>query len=131
MIESRDGRRVVVTGLGVIAPCGIGVDAFWDGLAKPVEPAVIRPVNDFHPESWGLGRVEARRLDRFAQFGIAAAAQALADAGLLADVTADGALPTSTRNASVCLSAAGSAAPSPGSIRPSTAGTRVSARCRP
>jgi 3-oxoacyl-[acyl-carrier-protein] synthase II len=93
MIESRDGRRVVVTGLGVIAPCGIGVDAFWEGLAKPVEPAVIRPVGNFHPETWGLGRVEARRLDRFAQFGIAAAAQALADAGLLADVTADGALP--------------------------------------
>jgi len=92
MIESRDGRRAVVTGVGVIAPCGTGADAFWEGLAKPVEPAVLRPVPGFDPERWGLSRVEARRLDRFAQFAIAAGAQALADAGLLADVTMAGAL---------------------------------------
>jgi 3-oxoacyl-[acyl-carrier-protein] synthase II len=83
MIESRDGRRVVITGVGVVAPCGIGVDAFWDGLAKPIEPSVFRRVTDFDPERWGLGRVEARRLDRFSQFGLAASAEALADAGLL------------------------------------------------
>src|SRR5262245_44794700 len=83
MIESRDGRRVVITGVGVVAPCGTGVDAFWDGLAKPVEPAVFRRVADFDPERWGLTRVEARRLDRFAQFGLAASADALADASLL------------------------------------------------
>jgi len=83
MIESRDGRRVVITGVGVVAPCGIGVAAFWDGLAKPIEPSVFRRVTDFDPEQWGLRRVEARRLDRFAQFGLAASADALADAGLL------------------------------------------------
>ena len=83
MIESRDGRRVVITGVGVVAPCGTGVEAFWDGLAKPVEPAVFRRVPDFDPERWGLTRVEARRLDRFAQFGLAASADALVDAGLL------------------------------------------------
>jgi 3-oxoacyl-[acyl-carrier-protein] synthase II len=83
MIESRDGRRVVITGVGVVAPCGVGVDAFWDGLAKPIEPSVFRRVTDFDPERWGLGRVEARRLDRFSQFGLAASADALADAGLL------------------------------------------------
>lgn len=93
MIESRDGRRVVVTGVGVVAPCGVGADAFWAGLAKPAEPAVVREVPAFDPEQWGLSRVEARRLDRFAQFAISAAAQALADAGFLTDVTAQGQLP--------------------------------------
>jgi 3-oxoacyl-[acyl-carrier-protein] synthase II len=83
MIESRDGRRVVVTGVGVVAPCGVGADAFWAGLCKPAEPTVIRRVVDFDPEEYGLTRVEARRLDRFAQFGLAASADALADAGLL------------------------------------------------
>jgi len=92
MIESGVGRRVVVTGVGVVANCGLGATAFWDGLATPVEPATCRPVNDFEPEAYGLGRVDARRLDRFAQFAVAAAAQALVDAGLLPDVTAAGPL---------------------------------------
>jgi 3-oxoacyl-[acyl-carrier-protein] synthase II len=92
VIESRDGRRVVVTGLGVIAPCGIGLAEFWAGLARPVEPAVVRRVPAFDPARWGMPRVEARRLDRFAQFGLAAAAQALVDAGLLADPAGTGPL---------------------------------------
>jgi 3-oxoacyl-[acyl-carrier-protein] synthase II len=83
VFESRDGRRVVVTGVGVVAPCGIGADAFWAGLARPPAPERIRRVPDFEPQDWGLTRVEARRLDRFAQFAIAASGQALADAGLL------------------------------------------------
>lgn len=92
MLESRDGRRVVVTGLGVVAPCGTGLDEFWAGLARPVPPAVVRRVPAFDPAGWGMSRVEARRLDRFAQFGLAAAAQALVDAGLLPAPTATGAL---------------------------------------
>jgi 3-oxoacyl-[acyl-carrier-protein] synthase II len=92
VIESRDGRRVVVTGLGVIAPCGIGLAEFWAGLARPVEPNVVRRVRQFDPARWGMSRVEARRLDRFAQFGVAASAQALSDAGLLPEVTGTGAL---------------------------------------
>jgi 3-oxoacyl-[acyl-carrier-protein] synthase II len=93
VIESRDGRRVVVTGVGVVSPVGTGAEQFWAGLAKPTPPAVVRRVPDFDPAEWGLSRVETRRLDRFAQFGVAAAAQALADAGLLADVTGIGQLP--------------------------------------
>jgi 3-oxoacyl-[acyl-carrier-protein] synthase II len=93
MIESRDGRRVVVTGVGVVAPCGTGADAFWAGLAAPVQPAVLRPVTDFDPEQWGLSRVEARRLDRFAQFAIAASGQALADAGLIDTPSTGGEVP--------------------------------------
>jgi 3-oxoacyl-[acyl-carrier-protein] synthase II len=87
VIESRDGRRVVVTGVGVIAPCGTGADEFWTGLARPVPPSIVRTVVGFDPLDWGLSKVEARRLDRFAQFGIAVARQALQDADLL---TVDG-----------------------------------------
>ena len=93
MIESRDGRRVLVTGVGVVAPNGIGADQFWAGLCRPAEPERVRRVPSFDPEEWGLSRVEARRLDRFAQFGVAAAAQALVDAGFLDDATAAGPLP--------------------------------------
>lgn len=91
MIESRSGRRVVVTGVGVVAPCGVGAGPFWSGLARPVPPSVVRRVPGFEPAKWGIARVEARRLDRFAQFGVAAAAQALVDAGLLSGVTGTGA----------------------------------------
>jgi 3-oxoacyl-(acyl-carrier-protein) synthase len=61
MIEAQNGRRVVITGLGVVAPCGFGVDEYWAGLAKPVEPAVIRRVPEMSPEKYGLGRVQSRR----------------------------------------------------------------------
>ena len=82
MIEARGGRRVAVTGLGVLAPCGIGVDAFWDGLMHEPQPATVRRVPGFDPALTGLSHQEARRLDRFAQLGLAAAGQALRDAGL-------------------------------------------------
>ncbi|HLT10370.1 MAG TPA: beta-ketoacyl-[acyl-carrier-protein] synthase family protein [Micromonosporaceae bacterium] len=92
MIESRGGRRVVITGVGVVAPCGIGAEAFWAGLAVPPEPNVLRRVRDFDPEQAGLRRVDARRMDRFAQFAIVAGGEALADAGLIPDATATGGL---------------------------------------
>jgi 3-oxoacyl-[acyl-carrier-protein] synthase II len=75
------GRRVAVTGIGVVSPCGIGVDAFWDGLlAAP--PVGERRVHDFDPSAW-FGAKEARQTDRFAQFGIAAAGMAIEDAGAI------------------------------------------------
>lgn len=77
----REPRRVVITGLGAIAPCGSGVEDFWKGLHSPAEPAVNRTVDDFDPASIGLKHTEARRLERFAQLALAAAGQALADAG--------------------------------------------------
>jgi 3-oxoacyl-[acyl-carrier-protein] synthase II len=92
LIESRDGRRVAVTGVGVVAPCGTGADEFWSGLARPAEPATVRRVPEFDPTRWGLSTVESRRLDRFAQFALAAAGQALADAGLLPGPAATGSL---------------------------------------
>ncbi|MBW3573674.1 MAG: beta-ketoacyl-ACP synthase II [Actinobacteria bacterium] len=73
------GRRVAVTGIGVVASCGMGADAFWDGLlAEP--PDGPRRMDDFDPGAW-FSTKEARRIDRFAQFAVAAAAMALDDAG--------------------------------------------------
>lgn len=79
MMESRDGRRVVITGLGVLAPCGTGLQAFWEGLGRPAAPEVERSIDDFDPKHYGLKYAEARRLDRFAQLAYAAAKMAIED----------------------------------------------------
>ena len=73
------GRRVVVTGMGVLACCGVGVDAFWEGLQHPA-PEGERRVRDFDPTGW-FGPKEVRRVDRFAQFSVATADMAIRDAG--------------------------------------------------
>jgi 3-oxoacyl-[acyl-carrier-protein] synthase II len=90
MIEAQHGRQVVVTGLGVVAPCGIGAEDYWVGLTKQVEPTSVLRVRDLEPEAYGLSRVQCRRMDRFALFGLAACAQALVDAGLMARIDAEG-----------------------------------------
>jgi 3-oxoacyl-[acyl-carrier-protein] synthase II len=72
-------RRVVVTGLGAVASCGIGKDAFFAGLNGP-HATDARRVEDFDPAVW-FDPKEARHLDRFAQMAIAAAQQAVDDAG--------------------------------------------------
>src|SRR3712207_5564749 len=81
-----NGRRVAVTGIGVVAAAGLGKDAFWDGLLREPEPGA-RELVDWDPEPWFTVK-EARRTDRFAQFSVAAAAMALEDAGEL-DVDLD------------------------------------------
>lgn len=73
-------RRVAVTGVGVVAPCGIGREAFWTGLNSPVEDAERR-VHDFDPTPFFENPKEVRRTDRYAQFAFAAAAEALEQAG--------------------------------------------------
>ncbi|MDY7102539.1 MAG: beta-ketoacyl-ACP synthase II [Actinomycetota bacterium] len=73
-------RRVAVTGLGVVAPCGIGTEAFWQGLLAPA-PEGPRQVEDFDPSPWFDNPKDARRTDRFAQFALAAASMALEHAG--------------------------------------------------
>ena len=75
-------RRVPVTGLGVVASCGIGTDAFWDGLCGPA-PDGERRVHDFDPTPHFDNPKEIRRSDRCTQFAIAAAAMALEQAGPL------------------------------------------------
>ncbi len=79
------GRRVAVTGVGVVSPCGIGRDAFWIGLNS--EPPVgLRAVHDFDPTPYFDSPKEARRTDRFAQFALAATAEALDQSGALDDL---------------------------------------------
>jgi 3-oxoacyl-[acyl-carrier-protein] synthase II len=73
-------RRVAVTGIGVVACCGTGADAFWSGLLAPAPEGEHR-IADFDPTAWFDNPKEARRTDRFAQFAIAAAAQALEQSG--------------------------------------------------
>ncbi|HVC67791.1 MAG TPA: beta-ketoacyl-ACP synthase II [Acidimicrobiales bacterium] len=75
------GRRVAITGIGVLACCGVGTEAFWEGLHRPA-PEGERRVRDFDPDRWFTSK-EARTLDRFAQFSVAVAEMAVEDAGEL------------------------------------------------
>ncbi|MER5350164.1 beta-ketoacyl-[acyl-carrier-protein] synthase family protein [Kitasatospora sp. NPDC002551] len=88
-------RRVAVTGIGVVAPGGVGVPAFWDLLTAGrtatrgitlFDPAGFRSriaaECDFDPAAHGLGPDDVQRADRYVQFAMVAADEALADAGL-------------------------------------------------
>jgi 3-oxoacyl-[acyl-carrier-protein] synthase II len=76
------GRRVAVTGLGVVAPCGIGADAFWAGLLGPgITSGKSVRIADWDPSPWYDTPKDARRADRVEQFATAAAAEAMAAAG--------------------------------------------------
>ncbi len=79
------GRRVAVTGIGVVARAGIGVDAFWDGLLGEA-PVGWRQIEDWDPSPYFDNPKDARRSDPCTQYALAAAAQALEMAG---DLTAD------------------------------------------
>lgn len=88
-------RRVVVTGMGAVTPVGIGVEAFWDAVKKektgfaPItrfdatdyKCSLAAEVKDFHPEEF-MDRKAARRMELFCQFAVAAAGEALKDAGI-------------------------------------------------
>lgn len=75
-------RRVAITGLGVVSPVGVGQDAFWQGLLRP-QPTGERRVHDFDPSRVYDDPKAIRRADRFEQFAIAAAKEALAQSGTL------------------------------------------------
>jgi 3-oxoacyl-[acyl-carrier-protein] synthase II len=85
----------MVTGIGIITAAGIGVDAFRNGLRGTASPVaaltrfdastfrtrIAAEVNGFRPDDF-MERNQVRRLDRFGQFSLSAARQALDDAGL-------------------------------------------------
>lgn len=93
--ESCQKRRVVVTGLGVVSAIGIGKEAFWNSLRSGTSGIkritsfdtssypcqIAAEITDFAPDDF-MPTQTARRIDRFAQFGVAAARLALADARL-------------------------------------------------
>ena len=77
------GRRVAITGYGVVAPCGIGRDAFWAGLNGPgVTSGRHIEIAEWDPTPYYDNPKEARRADRFEQFAIAAAAEAFEQSGM-------------------------------------------------
>jgi len=89
-------RRAVVTGLGIISPVGNTVDEAWKNVVEgrpdmttitdfDTEPFATRfagLVKDFDPEAHGVPKKEARKIDTFVQYGVAACNQALAASGL-------------------------------------------------
>ena len=88
-------RRVVITGLGVIAPNGIGKEKFWDALVNGVSgitkitrfdasnypTQIAGEVKDFNPESF-IDHKQLKRLHRSSQFAVVASKLALEDAQL-------------------------------------------------
>ena len=91
-------RRVMVTGLGVVSPVGIGVEATWDALvagrsgiaditlfdASPFDVRVAGEVKGFDATEY-MDAKDARRHDRNTHFAVAATGEALRNAGLLGD----------------------------------------------
>jgi 3-oxoacyl-[acyl-carrier-protein] synthase II len=75
-------KRVAVTGIGVVSPVGCGQEAFWQGLLGP-QPKGERRIQDFDAEAYYDDPKDIRRADRFEQFAIACAKEALAQAGPL------------------------------------------------
>jgi 3-oxoacyl-[acyl-carrier-protein] synthase II len=73
-------RRVAITGVGVLAACGVGRDEFWSGLLAP-QPTSERRVTGFDPNTLFDNPKEIRRTDRVAQIALAAAEEAMAQAG--------------------------------------------------
>jgi len=88
-------KRVVITGLGVVSPIGIGVDAFWESLVSGrsgIGPITRFDASDFPSQIAGevkgfdpldyLESKEVRKLGTFIQFAVAASREAKSDAGL-------------------------------------------------
>jgi 3-oxoacyl-[acyl-carrier-protein] synthase II len=81
-MEGRDGRRVAITGLGVVAPAGIGREAYWQGLLGPgLTGTQDTTIEAWDPSPWFDSPKDARRADRVQQFALAAAAEAREQAG--------------------------------------------------
>lgn len=93
-------RRVVVTGLGAITPVGNDVPTMWKNLLDGVcgieeitafdtsqlKVHIAGTVKNFNPEDYGMEKREARKLDIYCQYALAAAKEAVEDSGILGTV---------------------------------------------
>ncbi|CAM3716852.1 beta-ketoacyl-ACP synthase II [Cohnella lubricantis] len=89
-------QRVVVTGMGVVSSLGNDVQAFWNNLlagksgvsyieafdTADYPTKIAAEVKNFNPEEFGIDKKEARRMDRFVQFALAASLNAMKDSKL-------------------------------------------------
>ncbi|MFL5802888.1 MAG: beta-ketoacyl-ACP synthase II [Roseiflexaceae bacterium] len=96
--KRNEDQRIVVTGMGLVTPLGIGIGSFWNGLVEgrssarrveldgPVDLpcAIAAEVPAFEPRDY-MEAKEARRVSRASQFAVAAARMALADSRLIVD----------------------------------------------
>jgi 3-oxoacyl-[acyl-carrier-protein] synthase II len=82
-----NARRVAVTGVGVLAACGVGRDEFWSGLLAP-QPTAERRITGFDATAFFENPKEMRRTDRVVHIALAAADEAMAQAGVV-DVDLD------------------------------------------
>lgn len=88
-------KRVVITGMGVVSPIGCGLDNFWNGIktgkcgideitafdTEEFSVKLAAEVKDFNPNDY-MEKKEAKRMDRFCQFAVAASQMAMDDSGL-------------------------------------------------
>jgi 3-oxoacyl-[acyl-carrier-protein] synthase II len=78
------GHRVAITGYGVVAPCGVGKQNFWQGLLGPgVSGSHSVEIENWDPSPYFAGPKEARRADRCEQYALAAASEAISQSGPL------------------------------------------------
>ena len=92
-------KRVVITGMGAITPVGCTVDSFWESLksgkngidfitrfdTSDIRVKLAAEVKDFDPKLY-MEKGDVRRSDRFVQFAVCAASQAVADSGIEGEV---------------------------------------------
>ena len=92
-------KRVVITGVGVISPVGMGKDEFWNALlsgkngigpithfdATEYGARIAGEVKDFDPAAFGIDKKEARHMDPSTQYAVAAAKLALEDSKMNLD----------------------------------------------
>ena len=89
-------NRIVITGVGAVTPIGCGKDKFWDAIMQgksgidlisrfdttDFKTRIGAEIRDFDPQDYGIKPKDAKRMDLFTQYGVAAASLAIEDSGL-------------------------------------------------